>query len=919
MAKVRVHELAKQYNKSNNEMIAILSENGITITSHMEALNMSSIKHILDKLEHPESLKTNFVPDFNLEQVVQFIERFSGEKYVKPEKAGDKAEEMILFSNMGGIARSNFLNYAREVVKYFPEMEIQGCTNWINAGQKCPGYLWIELKKKGSQNLVHSISLAIINYLESDEKIKNSISFRVEAKDVNCTPEDYKRHNLLVDITIPEDSGIFYQATKYDDKSYDYGTDQIKTKYDIENNEIRKLKVVKILPMPYTEDRNLELIEKGVEAVKLLMPFYEHIIGTVSNDNKDDDFWPSLEEYDPKLTKEDWINFINEVEKPDHPLPMKMLVGMLELGGQASCKQLSEIYGGTPNAYIGCTMNLGRRAKKYFGKPGCMDDGKERLFVFPFQGKRILLSDGEQYVYRIRPELKAALEGIDLSEFSPYYGDEENEGENLEMKVIEYPKNTILYGPPGTGKTYVTSIYAVAIIENKSVEAVRAELYDDVFKRYLKYKEEGLVTFTTFHQSYGYEEFIEGIKPVIGEGSDGIGYTIEDGVFKAFCEKAKMPNSEIVDYNTKIWKVVLQSGNLVSSNTVKFDCFNAGKIMYDWKTKEEHTGTYAYNQIIHFQEKMNIGDIVVSYAGSGTDIDAIGVVIGDAEYDEKKSSFRWSRSVEWLEYNQVRNIKELNGNKFFDNDSLQQLKRVNVAELLKMLKPQTFTSNEKNYVFIIDEINRGNISKIFGELITLIEDTKRAGMPEEASAVLPYSGQSFSVPSNVYILGTMNTADRSIALMDTALRRRFEFIEMMPNPDVLRAIGADKVEDLDIAKMLEVINERITFLYDREHTIGHAFFTKLAKNPTIENLKSIFEKSVIPLLQEYFYEDYQKIQLVLGDNGKSNPAHKFILDTDVKVKDIFKGNVDDVIDLPEKNYAINSEAFANIDSYKEII
>ena len=133
-------------------------------------------------------------------------------------------------------------------------------------------------------------------------------------------------------------------------------------------------------------------------------------------------------------------------------------------------------------------------------------------------------------------------------------------------------------------------------------------------------------------------------------------------------------------------------------------------------------------------------------------------------------------------------------------------------------------------------------------------------MDEEVSAVLPYSGERFSIPSNVYILGTMNTADRSIALMDTALRRRFQFEEMMPDADVLRAIGADHVEDLDVAAMLEKINERITFLYDREHTIGHAFFTKLADSPTIETLQSIFEKSVIPLLQEYFYEDYQKIQ-----------------------------------------------------------
>lgn len=179
---------------------------------------------------------------------------------------------------------------------------------------------------------------------------------------------------------------------------------------------------------------------------------------------------------------------------------------------------------------------------------------------------------------------------------------------------------------------------------------------------------------------------------------------------------------------------------------------------------------------------------------------------------------------------------------------------------------ETARGKKEPYIFIIDEINRGNISKIFGELITLIEDTKREGCDDAQSAELPHGGR-FSVPKNVYILGTMNTADRSIAMLDTALRRRFDFIEMMPKPDVLKVNGKElKVGELEVDKLLESINARIEFLYDREHTIGHAFFTPLLKekNCTIETLKQIFRNKVIPLLQEYFYDDYEKIQQVLG-------------------------------------------------------
>ena len=496
------------------------------------------------------------------------------------------------------------------------------------------------------------------------------------------------------------------------------------------------------------------------------------------------------------------------------------------------------------------------------------------------------------------------------------------------MKEIKSELNTILYGPPGTGKTYNTVNYAVAICENKNIEDVQSEEYEKVLHRYNELKKEGRIAFTTFHQSFGYEEFIEGIKPIVDEEKKDIGYTIEAGIFKKFCITAAkkaiiatedMPN---VSNNAKVWCVLLDKRDI---SDLKKKCFEEGSIRIGWDKEPETitTDTAGLNEmarrvLLNFQDEMDIGDIIVTQRSNKT-IDGIGIVMGDYEYVKEDGLWPRKRKVKWLMIGKEIDITELNAGIKLDRKSVYPLDRISADKIRSLVnnpKEVVVETEMKPFVFIIDEINRGNISKIFGELITLIEDTKRDGKMEQASAVLPYSGEFFSVPSNVYILGTMNTADRSIALMDTALRRRFQFVEMMPDTDILKNVTVDGVE---IAPILEKINERITFLYDREHTIGHAFFIKLIDSPDINTLGSIFEKSIIPLLQEYFYEDYQKIQLILGDNEKSDPSIKFILDEKIKVKSVFKGDATDVIDLPEKKYTINKQAFLNIESYKQIL
>lgn len=216
--------------------------------------------------------------------------------------------------------------------------------------------------------------------------------------------------------------------------------------------------------------------------------------------------------------------------------------------------------------------------------------------------------------------------------------------------------------------------------------------------------------------------------------------------------------------------------------------------------------------------------------------------------------------------------------------------------LFKQISDKASNDMVNNYVLIIDEINRGNIANIFGELITLIEDSKRAGEKEAISVKLPYSKETFSVPNNLYIIGTMNTADRSVEALDSALRRRFVFEEMMPCPDLLKDVNVKNL-DISLKDLLETINGRIEILKDREHQIGHSYFMGFVKVEACEieaeKLLPVFKNNIIPLLQEYFYGDYEKILLVLGDG--------FIERKTASVK--FAGN-QSYDDVPDNVYSI---------------
>lgn len=498
--------------------------------------------------------------------------------------------------------------------------------------------------------------------------------------------------------------------------------------------------------------------------------------------------------------------------------------------------------------------------------------------------------------------------------------------------------NQIFYGPPGTGKTFHTINHALAIIEGRSAAQIAGEPRPEVKARYDRYLEQGRIGFVTFHQSFGYEDFIEGIKPVSPQedsnDSSTLSFDIQDGIFKQLSNRARIIPKKTgfeLTPQTRFYKMSLGGRTMpdvhdwcIENNCIamgwgeEFDFTEMLPLADSWiKFRDAFLKKWpelAEKSRFHIQEmfilqNMQKGDLVFVAQGNQK-IVAIGRITGPYQYrTDLPVDFCQTRPVEWL-------------HKDIEIDPDQFLKKKIIGLALYELYPRNmnieyvkslFESNDDtpvNHVLIIDEINRGNIANIFGELITLIEPDKREGAAEALRARLPYSKEEFAVPNNLYIIGTMNTADRSIEALDTALRRRFSFVEMASEPDLLNPI---ECKDIELDRMLRAMNQRIEKLLDRDHHIGHSYFMQAEKSLSLSGLKMIFRDKIIPLLQEYFYGDYGKIAAVLGSDFVKKETNNDILfmDSGMELQDYLERPVYRIMDCTE----LGKDSFIKIYSH----
>lgn len=534
-----------------------------------------------------------------------------------------------------------------------------------------------------------------------------------------------------------------------------------------------------------------------------------------------------------------------------------------------------------------------------------------------YESKDIAIDDIDEVVTTINEAIDAFENILNIKE-----GNNKINHQDKEMLDQNQSLNQILYGPPGTGKTYNTINKAIEIIENRELTEDELKDRDGLKEQFEKYKNSGQIEFITFHQSYGYEEFVEGIKADTNNVNEVI-YTKEDGTFKRLALEAMISNMQVTQEGAKslgfdeVYNGLLEeiaNGEINSLPSKTTSDILASDITKNDNINFKHEGGNKKYLVSKARLKK-----LFEYFNTKDKFDSISNI--NDEFREVIGGCNSSAYWAVLNYVHTNNIDD----EYQDID-IENMTEVEQKELIEnyLKTPQserTHKENSKNYILIIDEINRGNISKIFGELITLLEDSKRVGAKEELKVKLPYTNDEFGVPQNLYILGTMNTADRSIALMDTALRRRFEFTEMMPDLTILEQIN--DVDGINIQSLLESINKRIEYLYDRDHTIGHAYFMDLkvdSKN-NITTLSNIFKNKIIPLLQEYFYDDWEKIRLVLGDNQKDNENAQFIkIKQGYKLKGLFGDKGLDSLDIDDESnvYEINKQAFDKPESYISI-
>ena len=442
------------------------------------------------------------------------------------------------------------------------------------------------------------------------------------------------------------------------------------------------------------------------------------------------------------------------------------------------------------------------------------------------------------------------------------------------VRTWERRKNVVLYGAPGTGKTYDVPELAIRLCDPSFMAAEPSR--EEIVSRYNQLKTKKRIAFTTFHQSLDYEDWIEGLRPVVNENSQ-VTYKIVSGIFKKLCEEAERPvvkDKQVgISDNAVIWKVSLQG---TGDNNVRRECMENNHIRIGWDgygpVISDETDWSVYNgegkQILDaYINKMKIGDIVMSCYSSQT-IDAIGVVAGDYEFDDSLPNYKRVRRVNWLVKNINENIVEMNDGKTMTLGTVYRLNSITLDNVKSILEKYDTSSkmeeNDKAYVMVIDELNRGNVSKVFGELITLLEADKRKGRINAESVVLPYSKKGFHIPNNVYLIATMNTADRSLGSLDYAIRRRFAFIAEKPfglevegfDEDLFEKVSRLFVKNFDeykesgwdLTMKLESADTLSDEYKPEDVWIGHSYFLMQDEE---DNTSNRLLCEIIPLLEEY--------------------------------------------------------------------